>query len=185
MNMKLKPLQLSNTAKEGNVKIKSLASLKTLNTSKEVKVEEEEVKKEVEVVKEVKAQQNENIVATNSLQDKSSEQMSLDVETTEDNSAENNEDKKDKKDKKEDKDKKGGGGGGKKPPMRYNGPRAVIVYGQELFIEEDPTVSLEDIRKRLVEEYGFTEFKDKSKCQIHFDAKTGEVFPILELKKKG
>lgn len=73
----------------------------------------------------------------------------------------------------------------KQEPMKFNGPRRVIVYGQELFIEEDPDISLDDIRKRLVKEYKYTEFADASKVNIHFDAKTGEVFPMIELKKKG
>lgn len=72
-----------------------------------------------------------------------------------------------------------------KPLKSVVGPRPVIIYGKEIYIEEDTTLSLEQIRAKLVDEYKFNEFADKTKVVMEYDDKTGEVRPMIELKKKG
>lgn len=69
--------------------------------------------------------------------------------------------------------------------LRFNGALRVVVYGEELFTVNDNTVSLEDIRDRLVNEYHFTEFKDKNTCTMIVDTQTGIVKPHIEFMKKG
>lgn len=69
--------------------------------------------------------------------------------------------------------------------LRFNGALRVVVYGEELFTVNDNTVSLEDIRDRLVTEYHFTEFKDKNTCTMIVDTQTGIVKPHIEFMKKG
>ena len=66
----------------------------------------------------------------------------------------------------------------------FTGPRIVIVYGQEMFIEEDPKVTLETIRARIVNEFKFPEFS-KERTHMSFDKTTGIVVPAIEFKKKG
>ena len=66
----------------------------------------------------------------------------------------------------------------------FTGPRPVIVYGQELFIEEDPKVTLETIRARIVNEFKFPEFS-KERTHMSFDKTTGIIVPVIEFKKKG
>lgn len=66
----------------------------------------------------------------------------------------------------------------------FSGPRPVIVYGQELFIEEDPSVTLETIRARIVNEFKFPEFS-KERTFMSFDKNTGIIVPAIEFKKKG
>lgn len=70
-------------------------------------------------------------------------------------------------------------------PIVYSRPRSVFAYGEEIYIENDVNVSLEDIRDKLANEYGFSEFRDKEKCTIIFNAKTGEVYPEIKFQKKG
>lgn len=69
--------------------------------------------------------------------------------------------------------------------LRFNGVLKVTAYGEELFTVNDNTVSLEDIRDRLVNDYHFTEFKDKNTCTMVFDPETGVVKPHIEFMKKG
>lgn len=66
----------------------------------------------------------------------------------------------------------------------YSGPRHVKVYGNLLFTEEDPKVKMEDIRKRIVEEYGFEEFS-ASRTKMSLDESTGIVVPEISFQKKG
>lgn len=66
----------------------------------------------------------------------------------------------------------------------YDGPRHVKVYGQLLFTENDPKVSLEAIRKRIVEEYGFEEYSE-SRTTMSLDEETGIVIPNISFQKKG
>jgi hypothetical protein len=70
-------------------------------------------------------------------------------------------------------------------PMKFNGARKVIVYGNELYLENDADKSLEGIRNDLVTQYGFSEFANKDQCRMKFDAKTGEVYPEIMFEKKG
>lgn len=76
--------------------------------------------------------------------------------------------------------------GKEKKPVKaaYSGPRHVKVYGDLLFTEEDPKVSLEDIRKRIVEQYGFEEFS-ASRTKMSLDEETGIVIPDISFQKKG
>lgn len=73
----------------------------------------------------------------------------------------------------------------KEEPIVYSRPRNVIAYGELVYTEEDVNASLDDIRNTLVEQYGYSEFKDKDKCEMRFDAKTGEVYPHIQFNKKG
>lgn len=75
--------------------------------------------------------------------------------------------------------------GTKKENIIYSRPRKVLAYGDEIYQEVRPEASLEDIRKELVTTYGFSEFKDKDRCEMKFDIKTGEVYPEISFKKKG
>lgn len=73
----------------------------------------------------------------------------------------------------------------KKPAKAaYSGPRHIKVYGNLLFTEEDPKVSLETIRKRVVEEFGFEEFS-ASRTKMSLDEETGIVVPEISFQKKG
>lgn len=67
---------------------------------------------------------------------------------------------------------------------KFTGPRKVVVYGRELFVEEDPNVSLDDIRERIVNEYEFPEFA-KERTQMSLDEATGIVVPVISFQKKG
>lgn len=46
-----------------------------------------------------------------------------------------------------------------KKESKYLGPRTIIVYGDKIWVENDPNVTNEEIRERLVEEFGYSEFK--------------------------
>jgi len=66
---------------------------------------------------------------------------------------------------------------------KYTGPRSVRVYGQELWIETDNSVTLEDIRKRIVEDYQYPEFKaDRTAMVIDEE---GIVTAHVKFQKKG
>lgn len=73
----------------------------------------------------------------------------------------------------------------KKEETVYSRPRRVIAYGEDVYVEDRPDASLDDIRHVLVTRYGYSEFKDKNRCQMKFDAKTGEVYPEIIFNKKG
>ena len=66
----------------------------------------------------------------------------------------------------------------------YTGPRIVKVYGQTLFTENDPKVTLEDIRNRIEKEFGFDEFS-ASRTEMSLDETTGIVVPNIRFQKKG
>lgn len=67
----------------------------------------------------------------------------------------------------------------------YKGPREVrLEGGRTLFIENDPKVTLEDIRKRLVSEFKMNEFS-KERTFMSFDATTGIIVPKISHQKKG
>lgn len=70
-------------------------------------------------------------------------------------------------------------------PIVYSRDRRVIAYGEEVYVEEDTTASLDAIRGKLVAEYGYSEFKDANRCKMVFDAKTGDVYPEIIFNKKG
>lgn len=70
-------------------------------------------------------------------------------------------------------------------PIVYSRDRRVVAYGEEIYIEEDTTASLDDIREKLVADYGYSEFKDANRCKMVFDAKTGDVYPEIVFNKKG
>lgn len=73
----------------------------------------------------------------------------------------------------------------KEEPVVYSRPRKVIAYGELVYTEEDVNATLDNIREKLVKTYGYSEFKNKEKCQMRFDAKTGEVYPHIQFNKKG
>ena len=73
----------------------------------------------------------------------------------------------------------------KEEPIEWSRERPVVAYGQQVYTEVDGTVNLEGIREKLVNQYGFSEFKDSNRCQMRFDAKTGEVYPEITFNKKG
>ena len=65
----------------------------------------------------------------------------------------------------------------------YTGPRSVRVYGQELWIETDNSVTLEDIRKRIVEDYQYPEFKADRTAMVMDEE--GIVTAHVKFQKKG
>lgn len=67
---------------------------------------------------------------------------------------------------------------------KFSGPRKVVVYGRELFVEEDSNVTLEQIRERIVSEYEFPEFS-KERTQMSLDEASGIVVPVISFQKKG
>ena len=68
--------------------------------------------------------------------------------------------------------------------VEFTGPRPVLVYGQEMFVELDPKVTLEAIRARIVNEFKFPEFS-ADRTNMSFDKTTGIIVPCIEFKKKG
>ena len=66
----------------------------------------------------------------------------------------------------------------------FKGIRKIKVYGQTLFEEPDYTVTLEQIRQRLISEYGYEEFKGFNTV-MRLDTKTGVVIPEIPFQKKG
>lgn len=70
-------------------------------------------------------------------------------------------------------------------PIVFSRPRRVCAYGEEVYIEQNINATLEDIRKVLVDTYGYSEFREPDRCTMIFDAKTGMVYPHIEFKKKG
>lgn len=66
----------------------------------------------------------------------------------------------------------------------YNGPRLVRVFGRDIYIEEDPKVSNEKIRQKLVNEYNFPNFK-KEKVFFDLDVSTGTLEVLLKFQSKG
>ena len=82
-------------------------------------------------------------------------------------------------DKKEDKKKEK-----KSKAKKYTGPREVKVYGMTLWTEENPDVTLEQIRQRIVDEFHYPEFS-ASRTTMSFDEETGIVVPLIKFEKKG
>lgn len=66
---------------------------------------------------------------------------------------------------------------------KYTGPRTIKVYGQELWIETDNSVTLEDIRKRIVEDYQYKEFKADRTTMVMDEE--GIVTAHVQFQKKG
>jgi hypothetical protein len=66
----------------------------------------------------------------------------------------------------------------------YKGVRTIKVYGEELFTIEDPKVTSEQIRQKIVEEFHFPEFS-KDRTQMSLDKETGIVVPVISFQKKG
>lgn len=71
-----------------------------------------------------------------------------------------------------------------KAPKKYEGPREVKVYGNTIFIEENPNVTLEQIRERIVEEYHYKEFSKESTEMVLIE-EAGIVVPQTKFQKKG
>lgn len=70
------------------------------------------------------------------------------------------------------------------PKKQYEGPRHIKVYGEELWIENDPKVTNEEIRQRIVDEFGFGEFR-KDKTIFDLDEETGILDVAKQYQKKG
>lgn len=66
----------------------------------------------------------------------------------------------------------------------YTGPRIVKVYGDELWVENDPNVTNEQIRERIVNEFGYGEFT-KGKTLFDLDTNTGILDIGKQFQKKG
>ena len=66
----------------------------------------------------------------------------------------------------------------------YKGPRIIKVYGDELWVENDPTVTNEEIRQRIVDEFGYREFR-KDKTIFDLDPATGILDIDKQFQKKG
>lgn len=79
---------------------------------------------------------------------------------------------------------------GKKPVVKepvepeYDGPRLVRVFGRDIYTEENAKASHEDIRKKLVSEYDFPNFKE-GKVFYDFDSSTGTLEVLLKFQMKG
>ena len=71
-----------------------------------------------------------------------------------------------------------------KEEEKYTGPRIVKVYGDELFTVEDPEISNEDIRLKLVSEFGYKEFK-KDNTIFDLDKESGILDVTKRFEKKG
>lgn len=71
-----------------------------------------------------------------------------------------------------------------KKEEKYTGPRIVKVYGDELFTVEDPEISNEDIRLKLVSEFGYKEFK-KDNTIFDLDKESGILDVTKRFEKKG
>ena len=70
------------------------------------------------------------------------------------------------------------------PKKKYEGPRHIKVYGEELWVEDDPNVTEEEIRQRIVNEFGFGEFR-KDKTIFDLDEETGILDVAKQYQKKG
>ena len=71
-----------------------------------------------------------------------------------------------------------------KKEEEFKGVRHVVVYGNELFSIDDPKVTMEEIRERIVNEFHFAEFS-KERTEMSLDRKTGIVVPCIKYQKKG
>lgn len=67
---------------------------------------------------------------------------------------------------------------------KYDGPRTVRVFSRDIYIEEDPNATFEDIRVKLVTEYDLPNFK-KDKVFFDFDESTGTLEVLLKFQTKG
>ena len=72
----------------------------------------------------------------------------------------------------------------KEEAKKYKGPRHIKVYGEELWTEENPDVTNEQIRQRIVDEFGFKEFT-ADKTLFDLDESTGILDIGKQFKKKG
>lgn len=72
----------------------------------------------------------------------------------------------------------------KEEEPKYEGPRTVKVFGREIFIEEDSNATNEDIRLKLVNDYGMHNFKPE-KTLFDFDFSTGTLEVGLKFQTKG
>ena len=66
----------------------------------------------------------------------------------------------------------------------YEGPRTIRVFGREIYIEDDHTMKQEQIRQKLVSEYGFPHF-DKNKVFYDFDSTSGTLEVMMKMQTKG
>lgn len=72
----------------------------------------------------------------------------------------------------------------KEEEQSYEGPRTVRVFGRDIYIEEDHTLSHEEIRQKLVNEFNFPNFKKKT-TMYDFDLSTGTLEVMLKFNTKG
>ena len=66
----------------------------------------------------------------------------------------------------------------------YNGPRTVKVFSRDIYIEENPKATNEQIRMKLVNDYGFSNFT-KDKVSFEFDSASGILEVFLKFNVKG
>lgn len=72
----------------------------------------------------------------------------------------------------------------KKTIEKFSGPRIVRVYGNDIYVEEDPNATYEDIRKKLVNDYGFPNFTH-DKASFYLDESNGILEVHLKFQQKG
>jgi hypothetical protein len=70
------------------------------------------------------------------------------------------------------------------PKKKYEGPRKVIVYGEELFTVTDPTVTEEAIRERVVNDFQYPEFT-KDRTIFSLNETDGRLVVGIKFEKKG
>lgn len=71
-----------------------------------------------------------------------------------------------------------------KKEEKFNGPRVIRVFGRDVYVETDTNITNEDIRIKLVNEFGFPNF-DKDKVCFLFDESTGILEVALKFNTKG
>lgn len=71
-----------------------------------------------------------------------------------------------------------------KEEPKYNGPRRVKLYGNLMYVEEDPNVPNEEIRQKLVEEFDCTELR-KDVTVFDLDTETGVLDVGKVFHRKG
>lgn len=71
-----------------------------------------------------------------------------------------------------------------KAKKKYEGPRKIYVYGKLLWTEDDPEVTEEEIRQKIVKDYLHPEF-GKDNTSFSLDEGTGILVPGIAFQKKG
>lgn len=67
---------------------------------------------------------------------------------------------------------------------KYQGPRTIRVFGKDIYIEEDYTLSDEFIRAKLVEKYNMPNMTSSNTCFVQDDS-TGIVDVFMKFNSKG